>query len=204
MSRLPIRARAFGVALIAAGAASGCTGAGILAGALATTGVSVAQERSTRQALTDTEISLTIGNKLLNEDYGLFADVSTEVVEGRVLLTGSVARPEDRIRAAELVWTTPDVVELLNEVTVENDAGASSYAQDVWISTQVRAKLLTDIEINAVNYNVETVGQVVHLIGVARDDAELERAVNHARGVDGVRKVVSHVLTKFDERRVTS
>lgn len=192
-------ARALCAALMAA-SLSGCA-AGLGVGALATAGVAVTQERSTRQALTDTEIRLSISNKLANEDLGLFADVNTEVVEGRVLLAGSVPRPEQRVRAAELAWSTPDVVEVVNELTVAGDAGVQSYAQDVWISTQLRGRLLGDKYISSVNYNVETVDQVVHLIGVARSERELERVVNHARKIAGVREVVSHVMTKHDERR---
>ncbi|MGB0412029.1 MAG: BON domain-containing protein [Pikeienuella sp.] len=193
---------ALGVTLLATTVLSGCGGAGLLLGGAATAGVSVAQERTTKQALTDAEIRLTLGNKLLNEDRGLFADVSTEVVEGRVLLTGEVETPADRIRAAQLVWETEGVVELLNELDVGEGKGAASYAEDVWISTQLRAKLLTDVDVNAINYNVETVGQTVHLIGVARDEQELLRVVEIASKVNGVKEVVSHVLTKHDKRRV--
>ncbi len=197
-------ARGFvGIAILGT-ALSGCTAVGLGVGALATTGVSVAQERSTRQALTDAEIRLSINNKMLSEDYGLFADITTEVVEGRVLLAGSVPTAEDRLTAAKLVWETPDVTELINEITVERDAGIGSYAEDVWISAQLRGRLLGDVNVNAVNYNIETVGQTVHLIGVARDDAELSRVVEHARSIRGVKQVVSHVLTKYDDRRVAS
>ena len=183
-------------------AASGCTAVGVGVGAMATAGVSVAQERSTRQALNDAEIVASLNNRLLAEGYELFGDITTEVVEGRVLLAGSVPKQEDRIRAAQIVWDTPGVVELLNEVTIGEDAGTASYAEDVWISTKLRAALFGDLDVNAVNYNIETVDQTVHLIGVARSEEELERVVEHARGIDGVKKVVSHVLTKYDDRRV--
>ncbi len=199
MSGTTLFARALCVALLA-GVTSGCA-AGLGVGALATTGVSVAQERSTRQALTDLEIKVTLNNSLLNADRALFADVSTEVVEGRVLLTGSVPRPEQRIRAAQIAFETPDVKEVVNEITVANDAGIGSYAEDVWISTQLRGALLGDTHVSSINYNVETVDQVVHLIGIARSEQELDRVVNHARSISGVKEVVSHVMTKYDERR---
>jgi osmotically-inducible protein OsmY len=196
--------RGFAGAIVLGTALSGCTAVGLGVGALATTGVSVAQERSTRQALTDGEIRLTINNKILSEDYGLFADITTEVVEGRVLLAGSVPTQEDRLKAAKLVWETPDVVELINEITIERDAGVQSYAEDIWISARLRGILISDVNINAINYNIETVGQTVHLIGVARDEAELSRVVEHARSIRGVKQVVSHVLTKYDDRRAAS
>lgn len=191
-------------ALGAASILSGCGAAGLAVGAAATAGVSVAQERSTKQALTDAEIRLTINNKFLNESGTLFAGLSTEVVEGRVLLVGNLPTKQDRIRAAELVWETPSVRELINEVKVSEGEGVASYAEDVWISAQLRTKMLTDVDINAINYNVETVGQTVHLIGVARDEDELLRVVEIARNVPGVKEVVSHVLTKHDQRRIAS
>lgn len=203
-NRITMRALLCATTLIGAAALSGCTAVGLGVGALATTGVSVAQERSTRQALTDAEIRVTLNNSLLNDSYGLFGDISTEVVEGRVLLTGSVPRQEDRLRAVKIVWDTPDVTELINEVTIERDAGAASYAEDVWISAQLRAKLLGDAQVSSINYNIETVDQTVHLIGIARTEEELSRVVRHASGVKGVRQVVSHVLTKYDDRRLAA
>ena len=50
---------------------------------------------------------------------------------------------------------------------------------------------------------IETINKTVHLIGVARNEEELARVVDIASRVPGVKKVVSHVLTKNDERRVT-
>ena len=191
-----------GTVLLASTLVSGCGGVGIVLGGVATAGVSVAQERTTKQALTDGEIRITLANKFINEGRSLFADISTEVVEGRVLLTGAVNTPEDRIRAAQLVWETEGVRELLNQLEVGEGNGVQSYAEDVWISTQLRTQLLTDVDVNAINYNVETVGQTVHLIGVARDEAELIRVVEIASKVRGVKQVVSHVLTKHDTRRV--
>jgi osmotically-inducible protein OsmY len=73
----------------------------------------------------------------------------------------------------------------------------------MWIATQLRAKLLSDVDVNAINYNIETINQTVHLIGIARNEGELQRVVEIASKVPGVKKVVSHVLTKNDERRVT-
>ena len=195
--------RGIAILLAATLLTSGCTAVGLAVGAAATAGVSVAQERTTRQALTDAEIRVTINNSLLNDGRELFVDVSTEVVEGRVLLTGNVNRPEDRIRAAEIVWATPDVVELINELEVGGGGGVEGYAEDVWISTQLRAKLLGDVDVNAINYTIETINKTVHLIGVARNEEELARVVDIASRVPGVEKVVSHVLTKNDTRRVT-
>ncbi|MEM9063387.1 MAG: BON domain-containing protein [Pseudomonadota bacterium] len=191
--------------VLAAWVLASCGPAGIVIGTGAVVARSVIQERSTQDALTDTEIQLTLNNKFLEHSTGLFGDVSTSVVEGRVVLTGSVPERSDKVTATELSWQTAGVVEVTDELTVQQDSGAVAYAEDAWISNQLRVKLLADGKVSSVNYSVETVDKVVHLTGLARSKSELARVIDHASGLDGVAKVVSHVLTIDDPRRqVTS
>ncbi len=173
-------------------AVSGC-GPGAIAGGGASVGVAVAQERSIGDAVDDTVIASQIVSQLYQYDIELLRLVSAEVVEGRVLLTGSVAKPEDRVNAVRLTWQIDGDSEVLNEIQVTDDSGLIDFALDTWISTQLRTKLLLDQDIKALNYNVETVNGVVYMIGIARNEPELERVTNHARTIENVQKVISHV-----------
>ena len=173
-------------------AVSGCA-AGTIAGGGASVGVAVAQERTVGAALDDTIIATQIFSILLQYDIELLRLVSAEVVEGRVLLTGSVSEPESRVDAVRLTWQIDGINEVLNEIQVTDRGGLIDFALDTWVSTQLRTKLLLDRDIKALNYNVETVNGVVYLIGVARDALELERVTNHARTIKNVQKVISHV-----------
>lgn len=155
-------------------------------------------------ALKDTEIEISLMNKLLNHSGELFRDVSVDVTEGRVLLTGSVPRREDKVEAARLAWETGGVTEVEDEMTVAEDSGTMAYLADVRISNTLRFALLTDRKVSSVNYNVETVDRVVHLTGLAKSDAELQRVIRRAQEVDGVQRVVSHVLTIDDPRRTNT
>ena len=152
-------------------------------------------------ALRDTEIQLSLNNRFLNHSAGLFADVATDVIEGRVVLTGSVPTREDKVAATSLAWETPGVTTVTDELTVAEDSGAIAYAEDAWISNQLRLSLLTDTGISSVNYNVETVDKVIHLTGIARSRTELGTVIDHAARIPGVARVVSHVLTIDDPRR---
>jgi osmotically-inducible protein OsmY len=178
----------------------GCVPA-VLVGAGTVTGVAISQERTTRDALTDNEIGLSINNQLLNESGELFRRVGVDVKEGRVLLTGGVRQPQESVRATEIAWATPGVKAVTNEIVVDQQPSAQRYAEDVWITSQVRARFLADPQIASVNYSVETHDGVVHLTGIARSDAELARATRQAAAVPGVRQVVSHVLSINDPRR---
>ena len=55
--------------------------------------------------------------------------------------------------------------------------------------------------IEAINYKIEVVGGTVYVFGIGQDREEVERAVNHARGIEYVRKVVDHTRLKDDPRR---
>lgn len=190
--------------VVAAWTLASCGPTGVVVGTGAVVARSVLQERSTQDALEDTEIQLGLNNRFLSHSTGLFADVSTSVTEGRVVLTGTVPTRANKVTATDLAWQTPGVAEVSDELVVQEDSGALAYAEDAWISNQLRVTLLTDSKVSSVNYSVETVDKVVHITGLARSKTELSKVLNHASSVRGVAKVVSHVLTIDDPRRQTS
>ena len=183
----------------AAGLLGGCAGA--IFGAGATAGVSLAQERSIGDAIDDATISTALSSSLLEDSFQLFRDVDHEVVEGRVLLTGKVEKNESRLRAEELVWKIKGVKEVANAIQVTTDGGFQSFARDVRISTELRGKIIGDPDVNGINYSLETVNGTIYLIGIAQDEAELNRVIRHARNIEGVRKVESYVRLKNDPSR---
>lgn len=162
----------------------------------------VTETRTSGAALSDAEIQITLDNRYLSHSSRLFHRVSTDVKEGRVVLLGRVDRPEDKVTATQIAWETPGVVSVTDEIEVGGAEGVGGYAQDAWISTQLRTALLTDLDIRSQNYNVETIGRVVHITGLARTPEELARVIGHAQRIGGVERVVSHVLTIDDPRRV--
>lgn len=173
-----------------------CSPVGMAVGAGATAGIVVAQERSVGDAIDDFSIKAEINHLLFQKSEKLFVAVSTDVVEGRVLLTGHVPAPEDRVEAVRLAWQARGVREVLNELQVTDKGGLTDYMRDVRISTELRARILFDRDIQAINYNVETVNGVIYLIGIAQDRAELERVMAHARTIPYVERIVSHVRLK--------
>ncbi|MDF1721261.1 MAG: BON domain-containing protein [Minwuia sp.] len=188
-----------GLLLGAAVALSGCASA--VVGAGATAGVSLAQERSIGDAIDDASISTKLSASLLDDSFQLFRDVDHEVVEGRVLLTGKVEKTESRLKAEELAWKIAGVKEVANAIQVTTEGGFQNFARDVRISTELRGKIISDAEINGINYSLETVNGTIYLIGIAQDEAELNRVIRHARNIEGVRKVESYVRLKTDPSR---
>ena len=179
---------------------SGC--AGVIIGGLATTGVAVAQERSVGKAVDDASIRFKIKDKLLDMSGNLFQNVAVESVEGRVLLTGVVATPENRLEVARIAWQINGVREVFNELQVTDRGAVDNYLSDARIATQLRFKLMRDGKIASINYTIEAINKIVYLIGIAQSQQELERVTGHARTISGVSQVVSYVILKDDDRRL--
>ena len=181
-------------------ALTACAAPGILAGA-ATAGLAVAQERSIGTVIDDTAIELQIQHYLLQASDGLFIRVGIEVHEGRVLLTGVVPAPDDRVEAVRQAWQANGVLEVINEVQVSDRASIADYLRDAKITSQLRFQMLRDRDIFDVNYTVETVNGIVYLMGIARSRPELDKVTTHARNIAGVQKVISHVRLSGGDRR---
>ncbi|MEQ8319550.1 MAG: BON domain-containing protein [Rhodospirillales bacterium] len=180
-------------ALIAAGQLSGCVG--MVVGGAATAGVAAYQERGIKGVARDTATSTTIRAKLLDANQKLFSDVGIEVYEGRAMLTGRVPTEEMRAEAVRIAWSVSDVKDVINEIVISENP-LSDIANDSWITTQLKSNMTLDKEILAINYSIETVGAVIYLIGIAQNEAELQRVINYARNIKYVKRVVSHVRIK--------
>jgi len=172
----------------------GCVGT--VVGVGATAGTAAMEDRGLSGAADDTALRLRINALLSNKDERLWRKVGMQVYMGRVLLTGTVDTPEMRAEAVKLAWTAEGVKEVINEIQLAGAAGASGFARDTWISTQLKSALLFDKQVSSINYSIETVAGTVYLIGLAQDQRELDRVMNHARGLSYVKKVVNYVQIK--------
>ena len=178
---------------------SGC--GSLIIGAAATGGGAAVEERSIGNVVDDLTIRAELNQLFFKDNFDLLQSVSFSVIEGRVLLKGSVKTQEDRIRGLELAWQASGVREVINEIQVTDQGGIVNYARDTWISTQLKAEILFDRDILSINYNVESINGIIYVVGIAQDQAELDKVVNHARRIENVKQVVSHVVMKDDPRR---
>lgn len=171
---------------------SGCVGLAVGAGA--TLGVAAAQEGGLQGAASDTAIRVQIADAWFRHDVEMYRRLGVTVKEGRVLVTGTLPLPDDRVEAIRLAWQVDGVQQVINEIRVD-DRGATvgSYANDAWITGQVKTLLVFDKQVQSINYTVETVAGTVYLMGIGQSNNELSRVINHARNTRGVKNVVSYV-----------
>ena len=81
-------------------------------------------------------------------------------------------------------------------IKVSDDSGVLVLARDKWVNAQLRLKITFDGKIKAINYAIDTVNGTVYLMGIAQSKEELALVRNHARNIEYVRRVISHVRVK--------
>lgn len=193
-SRFRSAAAALSVTVLLGASLQGCASA--VVGAGATVGTAAMEERGLSGVADDRALRLRINALLSDKDERLWRKVGMQVYMGRVLLTGTVETEAMRADAVRLAWSAKGVKEVINELQLADSGGASGFARDTWISTQLKFALLFDKQVSSINYSIETVLGTVYLIGLAQDRVELNRVMNHARGLSYVKKVVNYVQIK--------
>lgn len=173
-----------------------CGPAGVVVGAGAAAGVGAAQERGFKGTMNDQRIRLEINDLWFKNHHSRYRGVNLQVQEGRVLLSGDVPDPETRVKAVRLAWQADGVREVINEIEIADSSSLVDMARDSWISTKLKARLLGDREVDAINYSIEVVNGAVFLIGIAQSQTELDRVIAHARDISYVRRVVNYVRIK--------
>ena len=179
--------------VLAAGALGGC--AGVIIGGGAAVGTAAYQERGVRGVARDLATATKLRTKLLDAGEVYVTGVGIEVYEGRVLLTGTLEKEPMRAATVKLAWKTEGVKDVINEIQI-GQSSLRDIARDSWITAQLKTKITFDKKILAINFSIETVNGIVYLIGIAQDQGELDRILAHGRGVDYVRRIISHVRVK--------
>ena len=154
------------------------------------------EERSFNNYVEDTIILAQLKNEYFSNNENIFFQVSVDVIEGRVMLTGIVEQIDERIEATKLAWGIKGVNEVINEIQISNDEGILDYADDLVMKTKINAKLLLEKNILNLNYSVEVVNGIVYLIGIAQDQKELDAVTEISKNTYGVTSVISYVRLK--------
>jgi len=168
----------------------------VIIGGATSSSMIIVQERSPKQAAIDILIKAKIEEAMFSNNYDkLFSKVRVIVYEGRVLLVGTVEDENMKEAASKISWNTKDVEEVANYITIgENDL--IDYVKDTRISLELRAKMLTDKEVSEVNFSVTTENRILYLVGIAKDDKELNKVIEHASNIAGVKKIVNLIKLK--------
>ena len=181
---------------------SGC--ASTLVGGAAVVGLASVQERSIKDAAIDIKLGVQLQEKLFKlSTEKLFAYIDIIIVEQRVMMIGNVESQKLRDLASQAAWeVSPKIKDVLNEITIGKKSTIISEAKDARISLSLSGLLIGDSDISDINFSHSVSKQVIFLIGIAQDDDELNKVINHARTVKGVKKVINHIILKSSKKRM--
>ena len=155
----------------------------------AATGLVVYDRRSVVMIERDARIFHVVHKAIVSDPRFRESHVVVSVFNQIVLLAGQTPIASLRVVAEKIAQSTPYVRRVYNEITVDQPGLLTERSKDIWITSEVRAKLLTKKGLESGSIRVVTENEVVYLMGIASQE-QANLAVDVARQVKGVRKVV--------------
>jgi osmotically-inducible protein OsmY len=138
----------------------------------------------------DQVVETTVKRAIWNSDPRFNASHLVAVsYNGLLLLAGQVESEELRAKAEAIAKEHDKVRKVHNELEIGGPTSMVARANDSWLTTKVKSRMLADAEVAARKVKVVTENGTVYLMGLLpREEADL--AVEVARSVYGVQKIV--------------
>ena len=144
------------------------------------------------------QIDDTIMQKNLNARIALtekkyFLTIQSEVIDGRIFLSGKVDEPEEKIKITKMAWETKGVRSVKNAISIRGQSNFKSTAKDILITSQLRSALIFNKKTKARNYTLETINKNIYIFGIAMDKEEKKEVINEANKIYDVESVIPSI-----------
>ncbi|MEP0357757.1 MAG: BON domain-containing protein [Paraglaciecola sp.] len=115
--------------------------------------------------------------------------IVVQVFNGSVLLVGQAPTQMLIQKAQQLVTPIKNIKKIHNQIRLGTPISASTIANDTWLASKVKAKLLADKRIDGLHVEIEVENSEVFLMGLSTQE-EAEIATDITRNISGVKQVV--------------
>ena len=144
------------------------------------------------------QIDDTIMQKNLNARIALtekkyFLTIQSEVIDGRIFLSGKVDEPEEKIKITKMAWETKGVRSVKNAISIKGQSNFKSTAKDILITSQLRSALIFNKKTKARNYTLETINKNIYIFGIAMDKEEKKEVIDEANKIYDVKDVIPSI-----------
>lgn len=184
---MPVRTLVAACGIAAALLLGGCEVA-LIGAAAGGTITAFEDRRSSGTQIDDEAIELRVANRVA-ERYGEKVHLNVNSYNRFLLLTGEVPEASMKAEIEKIALSVQNVRGISDEIQVAPPTSMSSRANDSFITSKVKARLLDGRGVSPVHVKVATEAGVVYLMGIVTEQ-EGEDAVQVARTTGGVRKVV--------------
>ena len=158
------------------------------------TGVSITFDpRTIGMQIDDTIMQKNLSARLALANKKYFLTVQSDVLDGRIFLSGKVEEPEEKIKITKMAWETKGVRSVKNAIVIKGRSNFKSTAKDVLITSQLRTALIFNKITKARNYTLETVNKNIYIFGIAMDKEEKKEVINEANKIYDVEKVIPSI-----------
>ena len=154
------------------------------------TGVDITFDpRTVGMQIDDTIMQKNLSARLALKDKKYFLSIQSEVLDGRIFLSGKVDEPEEKIKITKMAWETKGVRSVKNAITIRGQTNFKSTAKDVLITSQLRSALIFNKKTKARNYTLETINRNIYIFGIAMDQEEKKEVLSEANKIYDVEDI---------------
>ncbi len=158
------------------------------------TGVNITFDpRTIGMQIDDTIMEKNLSARLALTEKKYFVSIQTEVLDGRIFLSGKVDEPEEKIKITKMAWETKGVRSVKNAINIKGQSNFKSTAKDILITSQLRTALIFNKLTKARNYTLETVNRKIYIFGIAMDAEEKKEVINEANKIYDVEEVIPSI-----------
>ena len=158
------------------------------------TGVDITFDpRTIGMQIDDTIMQKNLTARLALADKKYFLLIQSEVLDGRIFLSGKVDKPEEKIKITKMAWETKGVRSVKNAITIKGQSNFKSTAKDILITSQLRSALIFNKKTKARNYTLETINKNIYIFGIAMNEEEKKEVINEANKIYDVKEVIPSI-----------
>ena len=157
--------------------------------------------RTIGMQIDDTIMQKNLSARLALKDKKYFLSIDSEVLDGRIFLSGKVDQPEEKIKITKMAWETKGVRSVKNAITIKGQTNFKSTAKDILITSQLRTALILNKKTKARNYTLETVNKNIYIFGIAMDEEEKKEVLNEANKIYDVEEVIPSIYLSTELSR---
>ena len=149
--------------------------------------------RTIGMQIDDTIMQKNLTARLALKDKKYFLSIQSEVIDGRIFLSGKVDQPEEKIKITKMAWETKGVRSVKNAITIRGQGNFKSTAKDILITSQLRTALILNKKTKARNYTLETIDKNIYIFGIAMDEEEKKEVIKEANKIYDVKKIIPSI-----------
>jgi len=163
------------------------------------TGVSIYTDpRTLGTQIDDSIMQKSLGIRIAQVNSKYIISVSTKVIDGHIFLKGTVDTVDEKILMTKLAWKIEGARSVKNNLKVKDKFSLKNEAKDLLITSQIKVALLANKKVKSVNYQINTVNQIIYIFGIAQNEEERREVINEGKQILDVKNVDATIFLVSD------